>query len=106
MPGAFTATAGLLSLVYGITRAGDRTTAGATRGRSPRSSSGCALLAAFALVERRVAQPMLPGRILANRDRAAAYAVMMLVPAAMFTMFFFLTLVIQNVMGERRCAPA
>jgi hypothetical protein len=48
----------------------------------------------------RVAQPMLPGRILANRDRAAAYAVMMLAPAAMFTMFFFLTLVIQNVMGE------
>ena len=59
-----------------------------------------ALLAAFALVERRVSQPMLPGRILASRDRLSAYAVMMLVPAAMFAMFFFLTLILQNVMGE------
>jgi predicted MFS family arabinose efflux permease len=47
-----------------------------------------------------VQHPLLPGRILASRDRLAAYAVMMLIPAAMFTQFFFLTLILQNVMGE------
>jgi EmrB/QacA subfamily drug resistance transporter len=100
IPGTFTATAGLLSLVYGITRAGDRSYGWGDQWTVTALVVGGALLAAFVVVEMRVAQPMLPGRILANRDRAAAYAVMMLAPAAMFTMFFFLTLVIQNVMGE------
>ncbi len=100
IPGTFTATTGLLALVYGITRAGDRSYGWGDQWTVTALVVGAALLAAFVLVETRVAQPMLPGRILANRDRAAAYSVMMLAPAAMFTMFFFLTLVIQNVMGE------
>jgi EmrB/QacA subfamily drug resistance transporter len=100
VPGTFTATAGLLSLVYGITRAGDRSYGWDDRWTVTALVAGGLLLAAFVLIETRVAQPMLPGRILANRDRATAYVVMMLAPAAMFTMFFFLTLVIQNVMGE------
>jgi hypothetical protein len=100
IPGTFTATAGLLALVFGITRAGDRSYGWGDQWTITALVVGGALLAAFVIVEMRVAQPMLPGRILANRDRAAAYAVMMLAPAAMFTMFFFLTLVIQNVMGE------
>jgi predicted MFS family arabinose efflux permease len=61
---------------------------------------GAVLLVGFALLERRAAHPMLPGRVLADRDRAASYAVMFLAPASMFSMFFFLTLVLQNVMGE------
>ena len=100
IPGTFTATAGLLSLVYGITRAGDRSYGWGDQWTVTALVVGAVLVAAFVVVETRVAQPMLPGRILASRDRAAAYAVMMLAPAAMFTMFFFLTLVIQNVMGE------
>jgi EmrB/QacA subfamily drug resistance transporter len=100
VPGTFTATTGLLSLVYGITRAGDRSYGWGDQWTVTALVVGGVLLAAFVLIEMRVAQPMLPGRILANRDRAAAYVVMMLAPAAMFTMFFFLTLVIQNVMGE------
>jgi Na+/melibiose symporter-like transporter len=100
VPGALTATAGLLSLVYGITRAGDRSHGWGDTWTIAALAVGAVLLALFVLIERRVAQPLLPGRILASRDRRAAYAVMMLIPAAMFTMFFFLTLVIQNVMGE------
>jgi hypothetical protein len=34
-----------------------------------------------------------------NRTRAASFVAMMLLPAAMFAMFFFLSLFIQNVMG-------
>lgn len=100
VPGAVTATTGLLSLVYGITRAGDREHGWGDPWTLAAIGAGLLLLAAFALVERRVRQPMLPGRILASRDRLSAYAVMGLVPAAMFAMFFFLTLILQNVMGE------
>ena len=60
---------------------------------------GVVLLVVFVLIERRVAHPLLPFRILANRTRATSFAVMVLVPAAMFSMFFFLSLFVQNVMG-------
>ena len=47
----------------------------------------------------RVKHPLLPFRVLANRTRATSFVTMMLVPAAMFAMFFFLSLFVQNVMG-------
>jgi predicted MFS family arabinose efflux permease len=46
-----------------------------------------------------VSHPLLPFRILANRTRATSFIVMMLVPAAMFAMFYFLSQYVQNVMG-------
>ena len=100
VPGAVTATAGLLALVFGITRAGDRTYGWGDTWTIVSLVAGVVLLAVFWLLERGNPQPLLPGRILADRNRAASYATMMLIPAAMFTMFFFLTLVLQNVMGE------
>ncbi len=100
VPGAVTATAGLLSLVYGITRAGEEGRGWGDTWTLVPLLGGVALLVLFAVVERSVRAPMLPGRILADRDRLASYAVMMLIPAAMFTMFFFLTLILQNVLGE------
>ncbi len=51
------------------------------------------------LIESRSKHPLLPLRIFANRTRAASFLAMMLAPAAMFAMFFFLSLFIQNVMG-------
>ena len=51
------------------------------------------------VIESRVEHPLLPFRIFANRTRAASFVAMMLAPAAMFSMFFFLSLYIQNVMG-------
>jgi EmrB/QacA subfamily drug resistance transporter len=99
IPGAITATFGLLALVFGITRAGDQNhgwTDGVTLGAL---SAGVGLLALFVLVESRVEHPLLPFRILKNRDRVAAYLTMMLAAAAMFASFFFLTLLLQNVMG-------
>ena len=46
-----------------------------------------------------MAHPLLPFRIFANQTRAASFVAMALLPAAMFAMFFFLSLFIQNVMG-------
>ncbi len=100
VPGAITATAGLLSLVYGITRAGEESHGWDDTWTLVALGAGVALLLAFALIERRAAAPLLPGRILASRDRLASYVVMMFVPAAMFTTFFFMTLIFQTVMGK------
>jgi predicted MFS family arabinose efflux permease len=100
LPGAISGTAGLLFLVFGITRAGDRSYGWSDPWTIAALAVGVVILAVFVVIESRVAAPLLPGRILASRDRRAAYGVMMLIPAGMFTMFFFLTLVIQNVMGE------
>jgi MFS family permease len=100
VPGTLTATGGLLAIVYGISRAGDRSHGWGDTWTLTAIGCGVLLLLVFAALERRAVHPMLPGRVLADRDRAAAYAVMFLAPAAMFSMFFFLTLVLQNVLGE------
>jgi predicted MFS family arabinose efflux permease len=42
---------------------------------------------------------LLPLRILTNKTRATAFVSMMIVPAAMFSMFYFLSQFVQNVMG-------
>jgi len=99
LPGAITGTLGLVSLVYGITRAGQKAYGWGDSGTIGFLLAGVALLALFITVERRVSHPLLPLRILANRTRATAFIAMMIVPAAMFAMFFFLSQFIQNVMG-------
>ena len=99
LPGAVLGTSGLISLVYGITRAGDQRYGWGDTGTISFIAAGVALLVVFIVVERRIANPLLPLRILANRTRATAFVAMMIVPAAMFAMFFFLSLFVQNVMG-------
>lgn len=104
LPGAVLATAGLLALVFGITRTGNSDSSGQTYGWSdPFALSsiavGVVLLVVFILVERRVTHPLLPLRIFASRSRGVAFAAMMITPAAMFAMFFFLSQYIQHVMG-------
>jgi EmrB/QacA subfamily drug resistance transporter len=98
LPGALSATLGLVAIVYGLTRAGDQRYGWGDLWTVASLAAGVALLLVFVLVERRVAHPLLPFRILANRTRATSFAVMMLVPAAMFAMFYFLSLFVQNVM--------
>src|SRR6478735_7456600 len=99
IPGAITGTGGLLALVYGLTRAGNAAYGWSDSLTIASLVGGAVLLALFFLVESRVAHPLLPFRVFANRSRAASFVAMMLLPAAMFSMFFFLSLFIQNVMG-------
>jgi EmrB/QacA subfamily drug resistance transporter len=99
LPGAVSGTLGLISLVYGISRAGDQRYGWDDPWTIGFMAGGVALLALFVAIERRVQHPLLPLRILTNRTRATAFVSMMIVPAAMFSMFYFLSQFVQNVMG-------
>jgi len=99
VPGAITATLGLLSVVYGLSRAGEEAHGWGDTWTITALTVGVALLAVFVLVERRQEHPLLPFRVLASPSRAASFGAMFLMPAAMFAMFFFLSLFVQNVMG-------
>jgi EmrB/QacA subfamily drug resistance transporter len=99
IPGALAGTGGLLALVYGLTRAGNAAYGWSNGGTVAALTAGVVLLVLFFMVEFRVEHPLLPFRIFMNRTRAASFVAMMLLPAAMFAMFFFLSLFIQNVMG-------
>ena len=62
-------------------------------------AAAAVLLAAFAVIETRSADPLLPVRVLRSRDRSGAYLISLCVGTALLGMFFFLTLFIQDVWG-------
>jgi EmrB/QacA subfamily drug resistance transporter len=99
IPGALTGTLGLLGIVFGLTRAGEEAHGWGDPWTIASLVAGAVLLVAFAVIESRVEHPLLPIRIFRNRTRATSFVVMMLVPAAMFAMFFFLSLFIQQIVG-------
>jgi EmrB/QacA subfamily drug resistance transporter len=95
--GALTSTLGMASLVYGFIRAAQQ----GWRDPYTLGSFGAAVLslATFAMVERRSQQPITPLHMFADRNRAGTYGIMLSLAAAIFGMFFFLTLFVQNVLG-------
>jgi EmrB/QacA subfamily drug resistance transporter len=96
-PGALLSVAGMVAVVYGfINAARDGWTNGVTVACL---AGGVVLLIVFVLWEMRSPDPMMPMRIFANRSRAGAYLVMLIIGAAMFGMFYFLTFFVQGVMG-------
>ncbi|MEN3307584.1 MAG: hypothetical protein V7603_3786 [Micromonosporaceae bacterium] len=97
VPGGATATAGFAGLVYALIRAADRGW-GDPLTLGTFAASGI-LLAAFVAIEAGTAQPLVPLRLFADRNRASGYLIMFLVPAAMLAMFFFLTQFLQDVLG-------
>lgn len=99
LPGALSGTFGLLSLVYGLTRAADASHGWGDPWTIAALAAGAALLASFIFIESVVKEPLMPLRILADRTRGVSFLVMMLVPAAMFAMFYFLSIDVQDGMG-------
>lgn len=95
--GALTSTAGMASLVYGFIRAAEE----GWRDSLTIGSFGAAvvLLTAFALVESRAKEPITPLRMFADRNRSGTYVIMLSLAAAMFGMFFFIVLFVQNVLS-------
>ena len=95
--GAVTVTAGLSVLVYAIV---DATDAGwgslQTLGLLGLSA---ALIAAFIAIELRSQAPLMPFRIFRIRTLTGANIVGLLVGASLFSMFFFITLYMQQVLG-------
>ncbi|RJS45055.1 MFS transporter [Nocardioides cavernaquae] len=99
VPGAITGTLGLLGIVFGLSRAGEADYGWDHWQTIASLVAGAGLLALFIVIESRAAHPLLPIRILTNRTRAVSFLAMMIAPAAMFAMFYFLSLFIQQVMG-------
>ena len=94
-PGAITATAGMLSLVYGLTHAADHSW-GSTGTIVPLILAGV-LLTAFITIEVRADAPLMPLSIFSSRNRSGVYSMMLFLGMAVFSMFFFLTLYLQNI---------
>ena len=95
-PGAASITAGLMLLVYAMTRA---TSDGWGSGSTLALLAGAAaLVLAFVLIELRSPSPLLPLRIFRSRTLSAANAAMAIVGAVAFSEFFVLTLYLQDVL--------
>jgi EmrB/QacA subfamily drug resistance transporter len=102
LPGAVTASLGLAALVYGLSSAATSSNGVSHWGDTKVIASLVAavvLLGAFAVIEARASHPLLPVRVLRSRDRSGAYLIALCVGTALFGMFFFLTLFLQDVWG-------
>lgn len=95
-PGAVVATGGLALLVYGFTEASLH---GWSAARTlTLLSVSIVLLVAFAAWETRARNPMLPLRIVLDRNRGASYLAFLFATLALFAMFLFLTYYLQGVL--------
>src|SRR5439155_20574516 len=97
VPGTLTAVLGLFALVYGFSHAetaswGSPVTLGFL-------GAGVALLAAFVVIERRVAHPLLPLGVVLDRNRGGSYIAIAIVGIGMLGAFFFLTFYLQQTLG-------
>jgi EmrB/QacA subfamily drug resistance transporter len=102
LPGAITGTLGLAALVYGLTSAAT-TPDGVSHWGDTKVivslTAAVVLLVTFVLIEARSKHALMPLRIFNNRNRTGAYLIMLCIGTAMFGMFFFLTVFVQNVWG-------
>ena len=95
--GAVVITLGTISLVYTLTNAGNW---GFTSAPTIGGLIGSLLLIAlFIVIERRHEDPLVPLRIFSNRKLSVGGTSLLVVAAALFGIFFFVTLYLQQVLG-------
>ena len=97
IPGVLTVSAGLFSLVYGFSHAqttswGNHTTIGFL-------VTGVLLLAAFAGIQSRSSHPLLPLRVVTDRNRGASLLSIVIAGASILSLLLFLTYYLQQVRG-------
>jgi EmrB/QacA subfamily drug resistance transporter len=97
IPGVLLVSGGLFCLVYGFSNA-------ATHNWSTPSTwgflaAGVVLLVVFAIWQTRAANPLLPPRIVLDRNRGGAYATMLIASSGMFGVFLFLTYYLQQTLA-------
>ncbi len=97
LPGAVLATVGLISLVYGLSKAPTLTWGSKTVWEF--ISAGIVLLILFVINESRVKQPLMPLDIFKSRNVSGGNTAFLVITCSMFAMFFFLTLYIQEILG-------
>ncbi len=95
LPGVVLVTTGLVTLVYGFTRAESAGwSAGVVVGLF---AAAAVLLVTFFVVEGRTRTPLLPPRVVLDRNRGGAYLSVGLSVIAMFGLFLFMTYYLQTV---------
>src|SRR5918993_67851 len=125
IPGAVLVTLGLASVVYGFTRVAEASQTNAADAAAANAQAaaqgsqtlvtpdsgwtdglawlfivaGLVLVALFVLLELRTRNPLLPMRIVLDRNRGGAYLTSTLVGAGLIGAFFFLSLYFQQVLG-------
>jgi EmrB/QacA subfamily drug resistance transporter len=109
IPGAITATLGLVALVYGFTKVAELKHAAAGQLPAVNGWTNAVSLASFAValvmfalfvvVERRTEHPLLPLRVILDRNRGGSYLTSLIVGLALFGMFLFLTYYFQGTLG-------
>lgn len=97
VPGALTATAGMISIVYGVSQASTHSWGSTTAW--PFIALGAVLLVVFLNIEARKEQPLMPIRLIKDRVRGGAYLGQILVALALFGMFLFMTFYFQQIHG-------
>ncbi|WP_405937647.1 MFS transporter [Streptomyces sp. NBC_00726] len=97
IPGTLLVSAGLFCIVYGFSQAESHAWS------SPLTwgflVAGAVLVAAFAWWQTRAAHPLLPMRVVLDRDRAASFLAMFISGGGMFGVFLFLTYYLQKSLG-------
>ena len=97
VPGVVTVSSGMFCLVYGFSNA-------ALHSWSATSTwaflaAGVVLLGVFAYWQTRATHPLLPPRVVLDRNRGGAYLAILIVGAGMFGIFLFLTYYMQVSLG-------
>jgi len=97
IPGVVTATAGLFALTYGFNEAARE---GWTNSMTLTFfATAAVLLIAFVVIESKVKNPLMPLRVLTERNRGGSYLGSLIVGAGLFSMFLFLGLYLQVILG-------
>jgi EmrB/QacA subfamily drug resistance transporter len=97
LPGVALVSASMFCLVYGLSNAA--THSWHTPSTYGFLAAGVALLAAFALWQSRAASPLLPPRVVLDRNRGGSYLAVLIVSAGMFGIFLFLIYYLQQTLG-------
>jgi len=99
--GAVLGALGLFGVVYGFAHAASKP--GSAGWADPQTIgsivAGVAALAAFVITERRAAYPLLPLRVVLDRNRGASYAATMLASVGLFGVFLFFTYYLETIQG-------
>jgi EmrB/QacA subfamily drug resistance transporter len=99
IPGAVLVTVGLVALVYGFTEAAKTGVGWISAETISYLVGALVLLVAFVLVELRSSTPLLPMRVVLDRNRGGSYLSSLLVFAGLFAMFLFLSYYFQANLG-------
>jgi len=103
LPGAITGSLGVGALVYGLSEAATTFTNGQAISHWGSTKvivslvAAVVLLVSFGVIEARSKHALLPPRVLASRNRTGSYLIALCIGTALFGMFFFMTLFVQDI---------